>query len=186
MFGECYCPFCTQYEWQKHPDDHRAEYPLADEVVKDSCYMDDLGPSVETIEAAKEMRQRLTELRDKAVFHIRKWISQKPEVIMDIPKADRATKVDLERREFPVTKKLGVALRVASFSFVSTPEELVLTMKNVLKKTASIYDPFGFLTPFIVRAKILMPKAWMEAIGWVEELPYHLSAEWKTWFKELG
>ena len=61
-------------------------------------------PSVETVEAAKEMRQQLTELGDKAEFHIRKWISQKPEVIMDIPEADRATKVDLERREFPVRK----------------------------------------------------------------------------------
>ena len=26
----------------------------------------------------------------------------------------------------------------------------------------------------------------MEAIGWDEELPYHLKAEWKKWFKELG
>ena len=54
-----------------------------------------------------------------------------------------------------------------------------------MKKTASIYDPFGFLTPFVVRAKMLMQEAWMEAIGWDEELPYHLKAEWKKWFKEL-
>ena len=26
----------------------------------------------------------------------------------------------------------------------------------------------------------------MEGIGWDEELPYHLKAEWKKWFKELG
>ena len=73
-----------------------------------------------------------------------------------------------------------------SFSFVPPPEELILTKRNVLKKTASIYDPFGFLTPFVVRAKMLMQEAWMEAIGWNEELPYHLKAEWKKWFKELG
>ena len=108
VFGGCCCPFCTQYVWQKHADDHKAEYPLAAEVVKSSCYMDDLMPSVETVEAAKEVRQQLTELGDKAGFHICKWISQKPEVIMDIPEADRATKVDFERREFPVTKTLGV------------------------------------------------------------------------------
>ena len=46
------------------------------------------------------------------------------------------------------------------------PEELVLTKRNELKKTASIYDPFGFLTPFVVRAKMLMEEAWMEAIRW--------------------
>ena len=26
----------------------------------------------------------------------------------------------------------------------------------------------------------------MKATGWNEELPYHLKAEWKKWFKELG
>ena len=67
---------------------------------------------------------------------------------MDIPEADRATKVDLERREFPVTKTLGVVWIVQedkfSFSFVPPQEELVLTKRNVLKKTASINDPFRF------------------------------------------
>ena len=152
--------------------------------------MDDLMPSVETVEVAKEVRQQLTELGDKAGFHIRKWISQKPKVIMDIPEADRATKVDLEKREFPVTKTVGVARIVQedkfSFSFVPPPEELVLTKRNALKTTASIYDPFGFLTPFVERAKTLMQEAWMKAIGWNEELPYHLKAEWKKWFKGLG
>lgn len=131
--------------WQKHADDHKAEYPLAAEVVKNSCYMVDLMPSMETVEVAKKMREQLTELGDKAGFHIRKWISQK---------------VDLEKREFPVTKTLGVVWIVQedkfSFSFVPPPEELVLTTRNVLKKTASIYDPFGFLTAFVVRAKMLM------------------------------
>ena len=48
--------------WQKHADDHKAEYPLAAEAVKNSCYMDDLMPSVETVTKAKEIRQQLTEL----------------------------------------------------------------------------------------------------------------------------
>ena len=155
--GGCYCHFCAQYVWQKHADDHKTEYPQAAEAVKNSCYMDDLMPSVETVETAKEMRQQLTELGDKAGFHIRKWISQNPEVITDIPEADRATKVDLEKKEFPVTKTVGVVWIVQqdkfSFSFVPPSDELVLTKGNVLKKTASIYDPFGFLTPFVVRLK---------------------------------
>ena len=72
VFGRCYCPFCAQYVWQKHADDHKAEYPLVAEVVNNSWYMDDLMPSVETVEAAREMRQLAG---DKAGFHIRRWIS---------------------------------------------------------------------------------------------------------------
>ena len=58
VFGGCYCPFCAQYVWQKHADDHKVEYPLAAEVVKTSCYMDDIMPSGETVEAAKEVQQQ--------------------------------------------------------------------------------------------------------------------------------
>ena len=91
--------------------------------------------------------------------------------------------MELERSELPVTKTLGVVWIVQedkfSFSFVPPLEELLLAKKNVLEKTASIYDPFRFLMPLVVRAKTLMQEAWMEAIGWDEELPYHLKAEWK-------
>ena len=57
----------------------KEEYPLPAEVVKNSCYMD--IPSVESVQMAKEVRKQLTELENKASFHICKWISQKLEVI---------------------------------------------------------------------------------------------------------
>ena len=144
MLGGCYCPFWAQYVWQRHANDRKTEYPLAAEAVKHSCYMDHLMPTVKTAETAKEMREQLTKLGDKAGFQIRK-------VFMDIPEAYRATKVDLEKKEFPMIKTLGVVWIVQedkfSFYFVPPLDELVLTKRNVLKKTASIYDPFGFLTP---------------------------------------
>ena len=49
-----------------------------------SCYMGVLL-SAEMVETTKDMRQQLTELREKAGFHIRKWISEKPKVTMDKP-----------------------------------------------------------------------------------------------------
>ena len=92
--------------------------------------------------------------------------------------------MDLEKKEFPVTKTLEVVWIVQedkfSFSLVPPSDKLVSRMRNVLKKTASIYDRFGFLTPFVVQ------EAWMEALEWDEELPDHFKMEWKRWFKELG
>ena len=51
--------------------------------------MDDLMPSVESSSQAIETRQQLTMLGDKAKFHIRKWISNRREVLEDIPEEDR-------------------------------------------------------------------------------------------------
>ena len=166
VFGGCYCPFCTQFTWQIHTENHKSKNPLAAEAVHHNCYMDDLMPSVPTVEIAKETRKQLTELGSLAGFHIRKWISNRAEVLEDIPEADRASEIDLERNKFPTTKMLGVLWTAErdtfSFSYELTPK-IKLTKRNVLKKTATIYDPLGFLAPYVVRAKLLIQKAWMEA-----------------------
>ena len=69
---------------------------------------------------AKEVQKQLTEIGNKAGFHIRKLISQKPEVIEDILVTDWAAEVDVEKEDFPITKALGVVRIVQEdkFSFV--------------------------------------------------------------------
>ena len=84
VFGGCYGPFCAQNVWRTHAESHKETFPLACEAIKNHCYMDDLMPSAETVEKAKEMSQQLTALGDKAGFHIRKWISQRPEVLLSL------------------------------------------------------------------------------------------------------
>jgi hypothetical protein len=91
VFGGCYCPFCAQFTWQQHAERHKAELPLAAQAVKENCYMDDLMPSVESSSEAIEMRQQLTTLGDKAEFHIRKWISNRLDVLGDILEEDRVS-----------------------------------------------------------------------------------------------
>ena len=108
IFGGCYCPFCAQYVWQQHARDHKDQYPLAAEAVEKNCYADDLMPSIKNVEEAKTTRKQITELGDKAGFHVRKWISHRPEELEDIPEQDQAAEIDLSKTEFPVTKTLGV------------------------------------------------------------------------------
>ena len=54
IFGGQYCPFCAQYTWQTHADTHKCQFPLAAVAVEKHCYMDDLMPSLPTMEEAKE------------------------------------------------------------------------------------------------------------------------------------
>lgn len=110
VFNGCYYPFCAQYVCRQHARDHKDQYPLAAEAVEKNCYMGDLMPSIKNVEEAKMMRKQITELGDKAGFHVRKWISHGPEVLEDIPEQDRAAEIDLSKTEVPVTKTLGVLL----------------------------------------------------------------------------
>ena len=145
--------------------------------------------SVNSIKKAIETRRQLTEMGDKAGFHVRKWVSNLTEVLADVPIEDRACKVDLEKNSLPVTKTLGVSwtAREDQFLFHYSPpsKDFEFTERNVLKKTATLFDPLGFLSPFVVKAKLFMQQAWVDALEWDEVLPSEQREQWKTWFGEL-
>ena len=136
-------------------------------------------PSVPKIDIAKETQTQLTELGSLTGFHIQKWMSNQAE--------DSASTIDLEENKLSTTKRLGVLWTADqdtfSFKYLLTPE-IELTKQTVLKKTATIYDPLGFLAPFVIRAKILIQQAWVEAAGWDVPLAVHHQEQWRAWFQE--
>lgn len=48
-----------------------------------------------------------------------------------------------------------------------------------------MFDPLGFLSPFMVGAKMFMQQAWLDALAWDEVLPSEQKEEWRSWFAEL-
>jgi hypothetical protein len=104
-----------------HAETHKDEFPLAATAVQNHCYMDNLIPSLSTIEEARETRPQLSKLGGKAGFHIRKWLSNRVEVLEDIPAVDQASEVDLNKCIFPVTKTLGVSAMDSNGRFVLLP-----------------------------------------------------------------
>ena len=75
-----------------------------------------------------------------------------------------------------------------------TKEELhqldlnVTTKRSVLSQIAGIYDPFGFLIPFTVEAKIRMQQLWKndaKDLGWDDILPKHVALKWMHFFENM-
>ena len=165
-------------------------YPLVAKTVLEHCYMDDFMPSAPTVDEAKETRRQLTEVGGQAGFHIWKWVSNNVDVIADIKEEDRASEIDLEKRELPTTKTLGVLWSATDDKFFFRHslqlDGFEFTKRNVLKKTATVNDPLGFLSPYIVRSKLLMQKAWLEAGTWDYLLPEHHQQGWIKWCQELN
>ena len=108
VFGGCSCPFSVQFTWQKHAQDHKVKCPLAANALEKHCYMDDIMPSVNSVETAKETRQQLSEMGNKAGFQLCKWVSNHTEVLKDVPEKDCSSNIDLEKNQLPVAKTLGV------------------------------------------------------------------------------
>ena len=100
--------FCRLITWQIQAESHKNDYPLAANAIRIETLLDDLMLSVLTVEEVQETRDQLSGLRDQPQFHIRtEWLYNWTKDLEDIPVADLASKVDLNKSNFPITKELG-------------------------------------------------------------------------------
>ena len=59
------------------------------------------------------------------------------------------------------------------------------SQRDFLKRIATLFDPLGFLTPFTVRAKILIQDIWLAGTDWEDPLLDETSRKVQIWFGEL-
>ena len=118
-----------------------------------------------------------------------KWLSNSPVVMEQIPIQDRACKLEVDENSSFSTKTLGILWMAAEdvfiFNFKTIEQESKLTKRGFLKKIATLFDPLGFLSPFTVRAKILMQEIWLAGTEWDDPLLDEINVKVKIWFSEL-
>ena len=170
VFGKNSAPMEAQFVAQENARRHQDKYPLAAETVLKSTYMGDSIDSVETVQEGIQLYIELDSLRGIAGLQTRKWILNSPEVVAAAPEADRASEWQITKGQEPVVKILGISWNITEDTFtISTakaPTELLLTKRDVLKKVATVFNPLGFVSPFVVRAKFLLQELWSRGYDW--------------------
>ena len=93
-------------------------------------------------------------------MHARKWVSNSAKVIAAIPEEDQATKVNIRANKDAVTTTLGLRWNstedVSAVPATPPPADYPITKRKVLKKIATVFDPLGLVSPFIVKANIML------------------------------
>ena len=95
-FGVNASAYLSQEVTQTHAANHTDDYPRAAETVLKSTYMDDSMDSVENEKEGIELYHQLSGLWEDAGMHVRKWLSNSPVVLQNIPAEDRACEIDLD------------------------------------------------------------------------------------------
>ena len=190
VFGVNSSPFLVQFVIQEHAWKHQSQFPLGAETVLKSTYMDDSMDSVPDKETGIELYKQLSQLWASAGMHARKWLSNVLEVLEHIPHADCVTEVDLDRGELPVVKTLGVLWTPNEDEFkyqVHPPSrDHCSTKRAFLKGIATLFDPLGFLSPYVIRAKIILQEMWESGVDWDDLVEESLSRKAQEWFEELS
>ena len=159
-------------------------------TVLRNFYVDDCLKSVKTVDSAINLVKDLQKLLMNGGFRIAKWISNSRDVVMSIPTSERAKEVkdlDFDHDTLPIERALGVQWCVESdtFCFRIEVKEQPLTRRGILSMISSVFDPLGFLAPFVLRAKKLLQSFCKLQLGWDDEIPEHFAIQWNSWFSDL-
>ncbi|XP_055632940.1 uncharacterized protein LOC129773367 [Toxorhynchites rutilus septentrionalis] len=170
-------------------DDCGHNYPLAVTALKEDFYMDDFLSGAQSTEEAKELRNQIQSLLREGGFQLRKWNSNKPEVLADLPPASIESSPTLQFEPEHRVKTLGVVWETKLDQLCIEVREAfnhsVWTKRKVFSVIAQLYDPLGLVSPVISWAKFQMQHLWLASVGWGEPIPDELDSRWREFCTQL-
>ena len=72
-----------------------------------------------------------------------------------------------------------------SFDGIHIPENLLITKRVILSLISRLFDPLGFVSPFIMQAKCLFQHLWTLKLQWDDEVPDECVTSFRGWMSDL-
>jgi len=90
-------------------------------------------------------------------------------------------------QKLPVEPALGVQWNIDEdvFEYKVRPKGKPSTRRGVLSTVSSIYDPLGFLAPFLLKGKLILQELCRRSETWDDPLPDDLLTRWLKWQNDL-
>ncbi|XP_077497846.1 uncharacterized protein LOC144108501 [Amblyomma americanum] len=187
-FGTTARPFLLSATLQHHLKSCEEGFPHTASQLQPGLYVDDLLTGADDEEEAVKLYTEANAIFHAASMRLHKWSSNNERLRQLFGQDCNETKP----LEFVsgVLKVLGLAWdpitdRLTFASCVTDDTGKPDTKRSMLQTTARIYDPLGWLSPFIVRAKILFQNLWQRNVEWDDPLPSDVAERWLTWHGEL-
>ncbi|XP_038106245.1 uncharacterized protein LOC119766001 [Culex quinquefasciatus] len=187
-YGTAAAPFLSTRCLVQLCQDEREKFPLAAEVVRDDCYVDDVLSGASSADEAVVVQRQIRKMLESGGFRVHKWSSNCQEVLSSVPESDREKLVCLDQGN-EVVKALGLTWCPQSdeFMFVVRLSKDVteFTKRSIFSEIGRLFDPIGFLSPVIVVAKLYMQKLWLIELPWDAKVEGDLLASWLCFRRAL-
>ncbi|XP_008180992.1 uncharacterized protein LOC103308762 [Acyrthosiphon pisum] len=135
--------------------------------------MDDLLGGADTLETAIQLRDGLIEVLGSAGLELRKWTSNKINLISDL-----STDVNDGKNIATHEAINNSIIKILGLYWSSDSDTLKF-------KISCLFDPLGLIGPAIVRAKLILQRLWLLKVQWDEPLPNSIQDEWKEYRTSL-
>lgn len=179
-FGTASAPYQAIAALNHVGEEIKSQKPHIAENIQKHFYVDDFLGCEKSITDAKRVREELTEVLAQYGFKIRKWKSSNNEILADISDNEKEKLLDFES----TVKTLGIAWQPSTDTFIFKSNRMISnnnwTKRKVLSEISKLFDPLGWMAPFVIKSKILMQQIWQHqnCTDWDSPLPSDLLEQW--------
>ncbi|XP_031785921.1 uncharacterized protein LOC116417341 [Nasonia vitripennis] len=149
-------------------------------------YVDDAFVGADNESEAIEIRNQLIKLLSSACIELGKWASNSSAIVEDI-QAEKQKEFAVEWDE--AISALGLKWTPSGDSFrfeVKVPvAPKIVSKRSILSQISKLFDLLGWLSPVIVRAKLMLQDLWINGVDWDSPLTGELLEQWQTLRSDL-
>ncbi|XP_014490551.1 uncharacterized protein LOC106753273, partial [Vigna radiata var. radiata] len=185
-YGTTSAPFLAIRSLREAATRERSKHPQAAESILSSFYVDDFLGGGETVNEVKMLKIDVEKILTPYGFDLRKWASNNSSVLQECQNHQEALYFNTEEE----VKVLGIEWNpnCDTFCFNSVPPSTLhtkLTKRIILAESSKLYDPLGFASPIVIRAKFLLQKLWQLKLDWDVIAPSELARQWLQLREEM-
>ena len=165
------------------------------DIILYNSYMDDIPGGAETKKRAHVIMEEIEGILLKRGFRIKEWIFPGCRTTHESSTDQKQVHMLMgAHNENGITTEavLGMSWNIGNDTIqcrVKCKSDQIkkVSKRGILSLVNSIYDPLGLLTPFTLRAKIVMRKLWAyrPKIDWDDELPKDIASEWNDVLQKI-
>ncbi|XP_055622754.1 uncharacterized protein LOC129766262 [Toxorhynchites rutilus septentrionalis] len=172
--------------------DEIGNHPEACAALERDMYVDDYIGGAASVESACYLRKEMDILTSKGGFPLRKWCSNRAEVLVGIPIDQLGTSLtisfDLDPEER--IKALGITWEPESdqlrFVYNIDGSESAWTRRRILSAITRLFDPLGLISPVVITAKMIMQELALLQTNWDNPVPPHIETKWINFHSQLN
>ena len=210
VFGVNASPFLLNATLNHHISKYESVDPEFVSKLLKSLYVDDLTSGGNNVFDAFELYQKAKSRLKDGGFNLRKWKSNSRELMklinqnegssagpVEVVTEEDATYTDSlfashKAENENEQKTLGVCWNTNEDTLImklstlsDRAKEFPATKRNVLRITASVFDPLGLISPIVVLSKIMFQELCQNSKDWDEPLTAPLEKQWSEWITDL-
>ena len=188
LFGATSSPSCCSFALKQVAKDN----PLCVDSdvlhsIRRNFYVDDWLKSFNRKAEAVGVIEQIRLSLDYAGFHLTKFVSSEAEVLLGVPEEDLSISMKDLDLDGVQGKALGLIWNASSdqFGVKVKISSKPYTRRGILSMVSQLYDPLGFVQPFLLPVKILLQGLCAAGLGWDDDIPPDRKDLWYQWLDSL-